>query len=121
MHLFPSLWSAYELVSNCIEKKKKICLIWRKFPYTSNNPVAQVLLITPVAVIAPCLSDRKSQLSGKDPDAGKDGRQEEKGTVEDEMVGWHHWLNGLSKLQELGEDMEAWRAAVRGAVESQSK
>ena len=30
----------------------------------------------------------------KDPDAGKDGRQEEKGTTEDEMVGWHHRLNG---------------------------
>ena len=39
---------------------------------------------------------------GKDPDAGKDWRQEEKGMTEDEMVGWHHWLNGqaLSKLQE---------------------
>ena len=31
---------------------------------------------------------------GKDPDAGKDWRQEEKGTTEDEMVGWHHWFNG---------------------------
>ena len=31
---------------------------------------------------------------GKDPDAGKDWRQEEKGTTEDEMVGWHHWLSG---------------------------
>ena len=30
----------------------------------------------------------------KDPDAGKDWRQEEKGMTEDEMVGWHHWLNG---------------------------
>ena len=30
----------------------------------------------------------------KDPDAGKDWRQEEKGTTEDEMVGWHHWLDG---------------------------
>ena len=30
----------------------------------------------------------------KDPDAGKDGRQEEKGRTEDEMVGWHHWLDG---------------------------
>ena len=29
----------------------------------------------------------------KDPDAGKDWRREEKGTTEDEMVGWHHWLN----------------------------
>ena len=32
--------------------------------------------------------------AGKDPDAGKDWRQEEKGTTEDEMAGWHHWLNG---------------------------
>ena len=31
---------------------------------------------------------------GKDPDAGKDWGQEEKGTTEDEMVGWCHWLNG---------------------------
>ena len=30
----------------------------------------------------------------KDPDAGKDWRQEEKGMTEDKMVGWHHWLNG---------------------------
>ena len=36
----------------------------------------------------------KSQLIGKDPDARKDRRQEEKGTTEDEMVGWHHRLNG---------------------------
>ena len=39
-------------------------------------------------------SDVKNWLTGKDPDAGKDWRQEEKGTTEDEMVGWHHWLNG---------------------------
>ena len=38
--------------------------------------------------------DAKSQLVGKDPDAGKDWRQEEKGMTEDEMVGWHHWLYG---------------------------
>ena len=36
----------------------------------------------------------KSQLTGKDPDAGKDRRQEEKGTTEDEMVRWHHRLDG---------------------------
>ena len=36
----------------------------------------------------------KNWLLGKDPDAGKDWRQEEKGTTEDEMAGWHHWLNG---------------------------
>ena len=38
--------------------------------------------------------DAESWLIGKDPDAGKDWGQEEKGTTEDEMVGWHHWLNG---------------------------
>ena len=36
----------------------------------------------------------KSRLIRKDPDAGKDGGQEEKGMTEDEMVGWHHQLNG---------------------------
>ena len=40
------------------------------------------------------LPDAKIWLIGKDPDAGKDWGQEEKGTTEDEMVGWHHWLDG---------------------------
>ena len=38
--------------------------------------------------------DAKNWLIWKDPDAGKDWRWEEKGTTEDEMVGWHHWLDG---------------------------
>ena len=38
--------------------------------------------------------DVKNWLTVKDPDAGKDWRQEEKGTTEDEMAGWHHWLDG---------------------------
>ena len=38
--------------------------------------------------------DVKNWFIGKDPDAGKDWGQEEKGTTEDEMVGWHHWLDG---------------------------
>ena len=41
-----------------------------------------------------CPPDVKSQLIGKDPDTRKDWGQEEKGAAEDEMVGWHHWLNG---------------------------
>ena len=40
------------------------------------------------------LPDAKNWLLGKDPDAGKDWRQEEKGTTEDETTGLHHWLNG---------------------------
>ena len=38
--------------------------------------------------------DAKNWLTGKDPDAGKDWRQEQKGTTKDEMVGWHHQLGG---------------------------
>ena len=38
--------------------------------------------------------DAKSRLIWKDPDAGNDWGQEEKGTTEEEMAGWHHWLNG---------------------------
>ena len=54
------------------------------------------------------------------PDAGKDRGQEEKGTTEDEMVGWHHWLNdmGLGGLQELVMDREAWHAVVHGVAKS---
>ena len=39
-------------------------------------------------------TDAKNWLIGKDPDVGKDWMWEEKGRTEDEMVGWHHWLNG---------------------------
>ena len=45
--------------------------------------------------------DVKKWLVGKDPDAGKDWRKEEKGTTEDQMVGWHHWLNGHEFEQAL--------------------
>ena len=46
--------------------------------------------------------DSKNWLIGKDLDAGKDWRQEEKGMREDEMVGWHHWLDGHEFEQALG-------------------
>ena len=59
----------------------------------------------------------KSQLTGKDPDAGKDWGKVEKWATEDEMCGWHHWLNGmsLSKLWEMVKDREAWLAAAMGS------
>ena len=47
--------------------------------------------------------DAKNWLTGKDPDAGKDGRQEEKGMTEDEMGGWHYWLNGHEFEQSPGD------------------
>ena len=58
----------------------------------------------------------KSWLIGKDPDAGRDWGQEEKGMTEDEMAGWHHRLDG----HEFGLVMyrEAWHAAVHGVAKS---
>ena len=58
----------------------------------------------------------KSRLLEKDPDAGKDWGQEEKGMTEDEMVGWHHQLNGhdFEQTLETVKDKQSWRAAVQG-------
>ena len=64
--------------------------------------------------------DAKNWLIGKDPDAGKDWRQEEKEMTKNEMVGWHHWLNGheFEQALELVQDRESWLAAVQGVTES---
>ena len=61
---------------------------------------AEVLILWP--------PDAKSWLIRKDPDAGKDWRQEEKGTTEDKMIGWHHYTMdmSLSKLWEMVKDRE---------------
>ena len=50
--------------------------------------------------------DGKTWLIGKGPDTGKDWRQKEKGATEDEMVGWHHWLNGHEFEQAPGDSEE---------------
>ena len=60
--------------------------------------------------------DAKNYLIGKHAGAGKDWRQEEKGTTENETVGWHHWLYGHEFEQAPGVgDREAWHTAVHGS------
>ena len=54
--------------------------------FGSNDAKAETLIVWP--------PHAKSSLIGKDSDAGRDWGQEEKGTTEDEMVGWHHQLDG---------------------------
>ena len=63
---------------------------------------------TDAEVEAPILwpPDANSQLLRKDSDAGEDWRQEEKGMTVDEMVGWHHWLNGHEFEQAPGDGKE---------------
>ena len=65
----------------------------------------------------------KCWLIGKVPGAGRDWGQEEKGTKEDKMAGWHHPLMHMSlrKLQELVTDREAWRAAIHEVAKSRTR
>ena len=62
--------------------------------------------------------DVKSWLTGKDPDAGKDRGQEEKGTTEDEMAGWHHQFNGHDFEQTLGDSEGHGSLVCHGVTES---
>jgi len=57
----------------------------------------------------------KSWPTGKDPDAGRDWGQEENHTSEDEMVGWHHWLNRHEFEQTLGDSEGQWSLACCGS------
>ena len=73
---------------------------------------AQVLILWP--------PDVKNWLIGKDPDAGKDWRQEEKGATEDEMGRWHHWLYGREFEQAPG-DGEGQGSLARCSPQSHKK
>ena len=66
--------------------------------------------------------DAKSQLIGKDPDAGKDWRQEEEEMTEDKMIGITDSVDmGVSKLREMVKDREAWCAAIHGVAKSRTR
>ena len=66
--------------------------------------------------------DAKSWLTGKDPDAGENWRREEKGMIENEMGGWHHWHDGhdFEQAPEVVMGRESWRAAVHGVAKSRT-
>ena len=100
---------------------------WRRLlrvPWTARRAKKSILKeISPEYSLEGLMLNLKLQYFGylmwrtdisKDPDAEKNCRWEEKGTAEDEMVGWHHRLHGMSlrNLRELVMDREAWRAAV---------
>ena len=77
-----------------------------------TDPKAEVPILWP--------PDKNRGLLGKDPATGKDWRQEEEGTAEKEMVGWHHQVNGheLGQTLEMVRDRGAQRAAVPGVAKS---
>ena len=82
-----------------LEKTLESPLDWKEINsvYPKGNQSWIFIVRTDVEAETPILwpPDLKSWLIWKDPDAGKDWRWEEKGTTEDEVAGWHRWLNGL--------------------------
>ena len=100
----PKNWRFWAVV---LEKTLESPLDWKEIKSVSPKGNQSWIFIgrTDVEAETPILwpPDVKSWLTGKDPDAGKDWRQEEQGTTEDEMVGWHHWLNRHEFEQALGD------------------
>ena len=78
LKLFQNLYKVHSLITICgfTNTYKLLPFLW--FTYI-HFPFTTLLYL---------------HIAYKDPDAGKDWRQEEKGTIEDETVGWHYWLNG---------------------------
>ena len=99
-------WTVKKAEQRRIDAFKLWC--WRRLlsvPWTarrSNQPILKEIspgcslegLMLKLKLLILCPPDEKSWLIWKDPDAGKDWGQEEKGTTEDEVVGWHHRLSG---------------------------
>ena len=82
------------------DKKLPLCLFRSQEENHPINTMGEILRVPPTS---PAVYSWQSRLSGKDPDAGKDRGQEEKGVTEDEMVGWHHEVNGHELEQTQGD------------------
>ena len=91
----PKNWCFWTVV---LEKTLEGPLDWKKIKLVNPKGNQSWIFIgrTDAETEAPilCPLDAKNWLTGKDPDSGKDWRQEEKGITEEEMVGWNHQLNG---------------------------
>ena len=90
----PKNWCFWAVV---LEKTLESPLDWRRYNQSILKEISpeyslEGLMLNETPILWP--PDAKKWLIGKDPDAGKDWRQEEKGRTEDEIVGWHHQLNG---------------------------
>ena len=98
-----------------LEKTLESPLDWKESQPVNPKGNQSLIFIGRTDAEAPILwpPDVRNWLIGKDPDAGKDWRQEEKGTTEDKMVGWHHQLDGHGFGQALGVS-----AAVHGVTKS---
>ena len=98
----PKNWCFWTVV---LEKTLEIPLDCKEIKSVNPKGNQSWIFIRRTDVEAPILwlPDAKSQLIRKDPDAGKDWRQEEKGMAEDKMVGWHHRLNGHEFEQAPGD------------------
>ena len=105
LHLLFDDWWKQNPTFHTSEKQRKDSVnfsqkevVKRSFQEYINLPLSMVPLNTCTAVcfylFLSLTSHAKSWLIGKDSDAGRDWGQEEKGTAEDEMAGWHHWLDG---------------------------
>ena len=96
------------MLSNCGAEENSWVSLGEQGNQTTNSKGNQPWIFTgrsDAETEAPVLwpPDVKNWLLRKDPDAGKDWRQEEKGMTEDEMVGWHHQLHGHEFEQTLGD------------------
>ena len=115
----------------------KNCCFWTvvlektKVPWTARRSNQSILKISPGCSLEGLMLKLKLQHFGhlmwnlthwKRPWCWEGWGQEEKGTAEDEMARWHHWLNGmsLSKLWEFVMDREAWCAVIHGVAKSRT-